>query len=131
MVFDEESGLFMLPSPIQCPEDQPLQIDDLGVKLPLASLEGRYSDETRLKLVESPRLEIVPLDIPQGDLDPHLDDFIPSSPSQDDCPNLEEYGSSLLPKYLENLIGNVWDDGSVEGRSSIGKSKKNIVIFFS
>lgn len=53
VVFDEEGGPFLLPSPIRSLDDQPLKINDLGTKLLVAPLEGRDSDASHI--IESSR----------------------------------------------------------------------------
>lgn len=95
VVVDEESGPFYLFSPTLSPKDQPLKAKDLGVRLPLAPLDGRESNDSDSEVVESPEHDIAPPNFPPENLDQHPDEFIPSTPSDVDPPELD-VGTSTL-----------------------------------
>lgn len=59
-----------------------------------------------------------------------MDGIILGNPSHGDAhSDLEDDSSPSRPKWWAMLVGDVHDDELVEGRSSRGKSKKNIVNF--
>ena len=76
--------------------DQHVQGKDMGVKLPIAPVEGRNFDDS--KLMEYPRHTHIPADFPQDDFDQYPNDFIPGITSRDDHPSLEEDAYILQPK---------------------------------
>ena len=65
VIFDVEGGSFMLFSPIQGHEDQPMKKINMGVSLPFASPKEKDFEDFKLELVESPRHGFVPLDFPK------------------------------------------------------------------
>lgn len=122
VVFDEERGPFQPSSPDLSTEDHPPKAVSMGVRLPLAPLDGR--DLVDSEVVGSPRHDIAPLDFPQDLLDPHPEELALDIPGTLH-PAADVGTSTLRPKWWAKTIGDLHDDELIEGRSVRGKSQQH------